>query len=257
MFMKFNLLPLVAAVALSAATAAPSYANDCEVKLDAAMSKITSSGPMRATTKVIVNGRPEHEAILEYVPPTNTRIYARALLAKEELAKRKDLMALNEFKADGTTDAYVHIGADTYMGTQKDPDKNTDRLSKEPKALLELAQFTYIEYYYAKACSANRIEFVFNSLGPRANDKISDQRRAEGKTNGVVRVLPTGSIDLDASGRPVRMVREDEVPTVAEQEELKPARQMAFPGVDFPVIKSRSFDSSIVYDPAIKIEVPK
>lgn len=257
MFMKFNLLPLVAAVAFSTATAAPSYANDCEAKLEAAMSKITSSGPMRATTKVIVNGRPEHEAILEYVPPTNTRIYLRSLLAKDELAKRKDLIALNEFKADGTSDAYVHIGADTYMGTKKDTDQNIDRLSKKPNEIIELAQFTYIEYYYAKTCSANRIEFVVDRLGPRANDSNSNWLRDEAKKNGVVRVLPAGSIELDASGRPVRMVREDEVPTAAEQEEMKPARQRIFPGIEFPVIKSRSVDISIVYDPAIKIEAPK
>jgi hypothetical protein len=259
MFVKTSPLTLVLAVTLSSAVATPSRADDCQTKLDAAMSKITSSGPMRATTKIIINGKPAQETILEFVPPTDTRTFGRTLLQGEDLRKKQELLEkthMSKFKPDGTFEAYIHIGADTYMGTKKDTERDEDRLSKKPKDLIELALFTYWENYYAKTCGSNKIDYEYNTLGPRTTTDPSDLNREADKKSGIVRVLPTGSVELDANGRPVRIVH-NELFSASVQEELKEIRKTAFPGVEFPVETSQTLDISFTYDPALKIEVPK
>lgn len=259
MFVKATPLAITLAVVLSVTIPSASHAEDCQAKLDAAMSKITSSGPIRATTKIIVNGKPEQETILEFVPPTDTRTFSRTLLQGEDFRKQQELRErtqMGKFNPDGTDEAYIHIGADTYMGNKKEAERNEDRLSKTPKGLIELGAFTYWEMYISKTCSSNKFDYEVNPQGRKTADKQSEDDRETGKKDGITSVAPNGSVEVDANGRPVRITR-NEVYSTSFQEELKEARKIPFPGVEFPVVASQTFDISITYDPALKIDVPK
>jgi hypothetical protein len=239
------------AVVLSAAAPSASQADDCQAKLATALSKIMSSGPMRWTTKVITNGKPNYENILEFVPPTDTRLITRTLVQGEEFIKQKAMLEKRiggKLDANGFTEAYTDIGADSYIGTKKDNISYDERLEKKPGELIYFLPFSHSEIYFAKSCSSNKIDYEFNPLAG-GKDPFLD----EDKALGFVRSVLTGTVELDATGRPVRLVRGDLFPGPAQLAIMRQAN----PGAEWPVITSQSIEMSFTYDPALKIEVPK
>jgi hypothetical protein len=235
MVVKTSCLTLVLAVVLVSAPTTLSHAEDCQAKLATAMLKVASSGPMRWTTKVIVNGEPHNERVVEVVPPSTTRDVTRSLVQGAELIKRKaelERVIMGKLDDNGSTKAYTDFGDDGKRSIE-----------------LLLYQFLHSElYYFTTSCGANKIEFEFDLF---SKAKVPDIEAD--KALGFARPVATGFVEIDSAGRPFRLVRGDYFPGPTMLAELKKSD----PNDPHPVITSKTVEMSFTYDPGIKIEEPK
>jgi hypothetical protein len=251
--LESNRHPIFAATAmlfLSAVT--PGYAADCQTKFATAMSKIITSGPMRWTTKSTMNGKPFVERTVDFVPPTDTRDVTRSLIQGDEFIKQKATLERvigQALDANGLAEAYTFIGADAYVGIRKDKTSDPDRLTKKPGELVEFYQFSRADQtYFTTSCSANKIDFEFKVYGA-----AKDPDAEADKLRGFVRPAAMGFVELDASGRPVRLVRGDYFPGPTRLEEVNKST----PGTRYPVVTSKSVEMTFTYDPRLTINAPK
>jgi hypothetical protein len=270
-----------AALALSAVfwTTSAARAEDCQAKLEAAILKITSSGPMRAFKKDTINGKPRLETVIEFVPPTDTRTVTKTLLQPEEQRQREE-----QFKklppelqkvqnADGTVAPMAFVGENFYMGTEKLPYADAERVKTPAHQLLDFSAFAWPRHYFSTACTATTIDFEYdiyadNVMARHAEDKsvsfatLNAERRTERARQdaefGTKTSVLYGKLELDpASGRPLRILREEAVQSVPSTEMEQATEGKPDPDNGFRDVTSHAVDISFTYDPSIKIDAPK
>lgn len=207
----------------SASAALADPAPECQKALEAAVLKLTTSGPLRAIEKRMRKGTPETVSATEFVPP-------------DSIQKR-----ISDDGSDVASKApeFTMMGANVYYGLEKTID---DQKIEGP--IFEygpLADFADPFRYYAAACNGTVITFAYEVSGGNdpdlkvRQDLIAKKKAKDASYGGPPQKDPVGTMTLDAIGRPAA-IRYDTTGTTG-----------------WPDAWSIAFS----YDPALKIAAPK
>jgi hypothetical protein len=276
-------ISLALSVFAVASLAAPANAemSACQKQLEAAVLKITTSGPMRAVSATTVNGRPTTQTTYLFAPPTDIQVIEQSLLTGDDLLKQQAQIKAMIEKSPGMADMMAgpttYIGADFYVGSKNQNLSDPERTKRSVyESTLGFSDHTDPLLFIAVSCSPTEIKFEYdtrmrlakldvqNQLGEGAapaweavESRRKDIRAEDEARDGAPAAVLFGTLTLDPSGRPVRMTKSEHVPSQAEMKlAMEMAKRMGA-GADVPEIKSKSSDTSFTYDPSIKVEVPK
>lgn len=212
----------VVSLPISAANAGPPP--ECQKALEAAVLKLTTSGPMRALDKRKSADMPETLSATVFVPPDNI-----------QLRQSSDGSVL-----DRVVPSITMMGANIFYGIEQTVDDQ-----KIEGAIYEYAPLSQVAdpfRYYAIACSGPTITFEYQVPGGNDPDinvrlaAIEKSRARDAKYNGgKPGKEPVGTLTLDASGRPAAILYD----TTGTQ--------------GWPDAWSIAF----TYDPTLKIVAPK
>jgi hypothetical protein len=260
------------AIACSALTFAtlPSAAADkaCQTRLEQAVIAITAAGPFRAVSTRVLNGKPMSEHVIEFAPPTDLRFKERTRLEGRDLEVMKEQMKSLPAEMQGTESPWVtYVGADLFIGAEQQEFGDPDRATTPPGQLFGLTPFADPMVYFAKSCDAQRITFEWDPYAITAMMRHgeetdvafevidADRKTLRAEDDAAFKETTTvakGSLELDTTGRPTRIVRDEPMPPA----QLAELAGLLFPGVTLPAATSMALDIALTYDPAIKVAAP-
>jgi hypothetical protein len=227
---------LLTAIAPQGATASPA----CRKKFDAAMEKLATSGPVKA----VMTGSKDIgvlEVITEFAPPDRfARTMSIAMDGKKHPGERNTWIGADYKKTFGRGQWYVMKLKELYDMTYYDS--------------YRLLQIPTPAAYFPTACDPTSIELEVDMFAtePTIDEEVSFeirngnrlQQRAEiAKHMNRPMLVPKGVMKLDATGRPLVLEYDSEVPSF---EECAMTKQT-------PCSASR-ITHTFTYDPGIRID---